>query len=413
MSVSDVLGNTVLMFALGLSVLLPVAVAAAKLLQFIYASLKRRQKVKHAQELAALARPVKAGQPAFVRHDDVVQLTTAQLKMKARAAEMVQEGDPKGAAHIYRQLTLDRLAIQTLEDAGLIKEACQVLFDKQLPNRAGILCERNGYFMEAAECYKIAKMFVEAGNAYIKASSRDYRLLRKAAEMFEEGRAIRDATWAYEAILDFDKACALCLQHKDYSRILALALNPEFPLSILEGMDRGQCDAVLDGLVLTPKSVQDLGAVAGRLHGIFTFSSMTKKVANDGALMRHFVKSAGKVAIDHWLQTLEIGKENWESKAWPLMAEILAKVGLVAQGGRVFELSGQLANVARCYLSAGKFETVKSMISKSGTPEQVKEVDMVLVRYQNALASGDVSGASSRFWDESNRLLTMVFGDVG
>lgn len=408
MSISSFFSNSVLVFALGMSILIPVAVAILSISKAIIASIAQHRRVKKAQELASVVRPGRPGQPNFVRHDDVVQLNSHQLKLKSKAAQLVEEGNPKEAAQIYRQLTLDRLAIQTLEDAGLIKEACQVLFDKQLPNRAGILCERNGYLLEAAECFKIAKMHLEEGNVYVKAATKDYRLYRNAAEAYEAGNLYREAVHAYETILDFQKAFNLCLKQGDGARLLGLVLNPRFPLTLLQGLEDEVRVRLLDQLVVNPKSAQDLGHLVSRLDGFADLRILGKKFSTDGSLYRIFCDAAGKSVITLLVSKLVVKGDSWEKESWKKFSEVLTEKSLVAEAALVCEKNGDFTAAIRCYLSLGNLDKVNSTLRVMGAEGAVQEIAEIVTRYQQALGGGDGQAAVKSFWDGVNGILKAV-----
>lgn len=408
MSVSGFLSNSVLVFALGMSILIPVAVAILSIFKVIIAAIAQHRRIKKAQELASVVRPGRPGQPNFVRHDDVVQLNSHQLKLKSRAAQLIEEGNPKEAAQIYRQLTLDRLAIQTLEDAGLIKEACQVLFDKQLPNRAGTLCERNGYLLEAAECFKVAKMHLEEGNVYVKAAAKDYRLYRNAAEAYESGNLFREAVSAYETILDFQMALRLCLKQGDGARVLDLALNPRFPLALLQGLEDEVRVRILDQIAVNPKSAQDLGHLVGRLDGFIDLRIIGKKFGTDGSLYRILCDAAGKSAVSLLVEKLEVKEDPWEKESWKKFSEVLTEKSFVAEAALVCEKNGDQAAAIRCYLSLGNLDKVNAILRLIGSEGSVQEIAEIVKRYQQALGTPHGQEAVKSFWDGVNGVLKAI-----
>lgn len=222
MRLSDALGNTTLLITIGASFLIPLSIALYKLVHAVRILFENNLKQRKAFQKAAASRKSAPAVPTFVRHDDIVRLTEEQQKQKNHAEELIRLGKPKEAALIYRQLTLDRKAIQTLEDAGLVKEACDILLEKNVPNRAGILYSRKGYHPEAGQCFLMAKRFSDAGNAFSKAANRNYQFFHNAAEAYILAAQFSEAIACYESLLDWKKSVELCLQEKNHIRLFSL-----------------------------------------------------------------------------------------------------------------------------------------------------------------------------------------------
>lgn len=407
MRFADLLGDGILMTVLGASFMIPLGMALYKVVHGLANLLRHQQKVKKAVEKAEAARPAEKPPPTFVRHDDVVELTPEQQRQKAQAIELVQQGKAKEAAIIFRMLTLDRLAIQTLEDAGYYKEACAILFEKKLPNRAAFLYLRHNLFFEAAESFLIAKMFTDAGNAFLKAAAKDYRYFRQAAEAYEAGNQIGEAIFCYETILDLEHAMTLCLRSRDFKRGIGLAVSPHFPLPLLKRIDAAGWYKIVGEIELNPKVAQDLGVVAARAGVAIDFRFVTKRFGVDKLLHRSFVVGSGGVGVEGWADALALNGEPWEIPAFIALADALREVGLQRPAGRLYEIVGRKVEAIRCYLASGHVERVRVVLGEKGA-SIAAEIEGCLERYQKAIHGAEASTAGARFWDDVNSILARV-----
>jgi tetratricopeptide (TPR) repeat protein len=409
MDFSGLLGGGMLTMMLAASVGVPLSIAIYKLVHFGFEAFREKERERVARETVLVGRnPAKLAQ-VFVRHDDVATLSKEQVQQKEHAAELVKLGKFMEAALIYRELTLERTAIQTLEDAGLILEASGMLLEKNLPNRAGFLCLRNGRFSEAAECFLSAKMYADAGKAFARAALPDYRYYRNAAEAYEAGGQIFDAINAYENILDLGKACELALKIRAYDRILSLATNSVFFVGGNVSIGTGVWQSALQEVIITPKVAQDFGWVVANVSAIQDLNQILKRFGDDSVLYRFFLAGMGLTASEKLVSAfvlLPVVVASNSSMNALADALLLVNRGLLA--GCVFEKSREHVKAARAYLQGGGVEKARSALQSGGHTKAATDFDSIFDRYRDGTNAVGREKASAMFWEDINAVLASL-----
>lgn len=123
--------------------------------------------------------------PAEVRATDLMRLSKDDEARRQTALKLVEEGKVREGALILEELGLQRYAINALEQAHLIDDACAILVRMNRPNRAGVVYQRNGNPLKAAEHFLIANLPEEAARCYLEAGKKDAECLKRAADIYE------------------------------------------------------------------------------------------------------------------------------------------------------------------------------------------------------------------------------------
>ncbi len=399
------IGQSVLLLVMGASITIPFVIALHKIVHYIFESFCERKREKIAKEQAQAARTRAQSTQTFVRHEDILELTNDQLKQKEYAEQLVGQGKAKEAAAIYRALTLDRAAIQTLEDAGLIREACAILFDKKLPNRAGFLCLRNGWFPEAAECFSIAKMPSESADAYVRASAKNYRYFQNAANAYETAGKTMEAIDAYEQIMLLDTAAKLAIQTNAHERLLRLALNRNFWTEVTSISTTEIWKSILQGQSLTPKNAHDMGAIFSEQFNKQDIFLVLNRFGSDALLYRSFLCGLGTININKTIELyLESDLSSIKNHAHAVSAALvdLQKNDLAAV---VYEKIHAHPDAARAYLKGGNFEKARAMIVEAGHPEIAKNLEDIAAQYTANVGALGEQQSAAKFWEDANSVL--------
>ena len=92
------------------------------------------------------------------RKSDRVKLSRTDKKIYSNAYEQYKKKNYKACAQLLESINYQREAINILEKHNQIHDAANMLMRMQLPNRAGYIYARNGYWKESVECFKLANL---------------------------------------------------------------------------------------------------------------------------------------------------------------------------------------------------------------------------------------------------------------
>ena len=131
------------------------------------------------------------------RSSDTRKLSRLGRKLYNEAQKLMEQGKIPAAATILEQLSMQREAIQVLEDHGFIHDAAKMLMRMQRHNRAGVIYARHGLWEHAAQCFKMANMPAEVAKC-----AREFGDLTMASEFFEKAQRYTDAAECCEELGD-------------------------------------------------------------------------------------------------------------------------------------------------------------------------------------------------------------------
>ncbi len=131
------------------------------------------------------------------RSSDTRKLSRLGRKLYNEAQKLLEQGKVPAAATILEQLSMQREAIQVLEDHGFIHDAAKMLMRMQRHNRAGVIYARHGLWEHAAQCFKMANMPAEVAKC-----AREFGDLAMAYEFFEKAQRYTDAAECCEELGD-------------------------------------------------------------------------------------------------------------------------------------------------------------------------------------------------------------------
>lgn len=134
---------------------------------------------------------------AEVRATDLLRLSKEEEASRQEALRLIENGKVLEGARILDRLGLQRYAINALEQAHLIDEACAILNRMNRPNRAGVVYQRNRMPVKAAEQFLMANLPEDAARCYLEAGKKDIQYLRKAADIFDSLNKFPEALDVY------------------------------------------------------------------------------------------------------------------------------------------------------------------------------------------------------------------------
>ena len=167
-------------------VLIGVALLAVRVLKPLINYLENKIFEKQtAKAIADLRDGKKDKKPIAVRQTDISSQMSREDRNKYRFAEdLAFKGRIKEAAVIFESIKFQRKAIDLLEGAGFIDDACAVLARIKAIGRAGVVYERHQMLEKAAHCYTLANQNESAGKVYCRLAAKDYRFFTSAYEAF-------------------------------------------------------------------------------------------------------------------------------------------------------------------------------------------------------------------------------------
>jgi len=166
--------------------------------------------------------------PVQVRQTDLIGNMSAQSRQAFRQAEnLLARGSVREAAWIFENIKFQRRAIDELEKAGMIDDACAVLLRMKLPNRAAVLYERHKQLDKAAHYYTEAGLHENAGKVLLQRAHDDVDYYLHAGAAFERAGKAGEAFDAYAALLATERLANLAAAHGLGDRLLSYAVDPE------------------------------------------------------------------------------------------------------------------------------------------------------------------------------------------
>jgi hypothetical protein len=144
-----------------------------------------------AKAVAKMRDGKKDNKPIAVRQTDISTNMSREDRNKYRHAEnLAFKGQVQEAAAIFESIKFQRKAIDILEAAGFIDDACAVLRRLNAIGRAGVVYERHQMLEKAAHCYSLANQNESAGKVFCRLAINDYRFYISAYEAFA-----KDGKW--------------------------------------------------------------------------------------------------------------------------------------------------------------------------------------------------------------------------
>lgn len=189
------------------------------------------------------------------RTDNVTTMSKADREAFKYAEELVKQGKLVEAAYIFERIGFSRRAIDFLEGAGLIDEACAVLIRMKSIGRAGVVYERNHLYEKAAHCYSEAAQHEQAGKAFLKLTASNFHYFNSAAQSFAKAEKWDAYLRAVAEVLDTDKVIDVALAHGHAEFMVTYLANPEIGRDGILKIRADAMKGILEGLTLTPRMI--------------------------------------------------------------------------------------------------------------------------------------------------------------
>ena len=149
------------------------------------------------------------------RKSDRVRLSATDKRIYRNAYEQYKKQNFKACAQLLESINYHREAINILEKHNQIHEAANMLMRMQLPNRAGYIYARNGYWKEAVDCFKLANLPEEVAKAAVRAGDK-----ATAISYFIESENYHEAAEASSDLGRHKKAAELYAKINDHNRAI-------------------------------------------------------------------------------------------------------------------------------------------------------------------------------------------------
>lgn len=200
--------------------------------------------------------PVPGTDPLQLRRtDNAAAMSKSDRVAYNQAEQLLKQGKLLEASQIFESIGFSRRAIDILEGAGMIDEACAVLIRMKSVARAGVVFERNHMYEKAAHCFTAAQQHENAGKAWRKLTQNDFRYFNLAAESFAKAGSWDHYLHALAEVLDTKKVIEAAIAQGRVEAIVGYMANPEIARDALPILGREAMTRVLTSLPLTPKLV--------------------------------------------------------------------------------------------------------------------------------------------------------------
>lgn len=346
---------------------------------------------------------------AVVRHEEVVKLTPEQQARKRQGEQLIAEGRVLEGARLLEEVTFHRSAIDALEKAGHIDEACAVLMRLQRPNRAGVLCQRNGQPLQAAKYFLLADLPEDAGKCFLEAARGNFRYLSRAGEAFEKAGQHAQALNAFGEMLNTPKVLELVRQSSEYLFLAHYMHGPRTTREVLGQLSPQEQKSLVGALPLTPHSVQR------------TLDWLAISATEELAMQ----------AVDHFLPDPWLSGKLWSAlpAAEERIARLLAqpnadprRIEHIADGltewkshqaaARLFEHAGVWPKAALAWVLAGDLPRCAQALQKGGHTNELTAIRQLMTHaHQHDTVNGTIPPEVQKaLWEKIRAILQPLVG---
>ena len=308
------------------------------------------------------------------RRGDVRTLSGPEKRLHIQAKELLAVGKIAQGARILEQLSMQREAIQALEDANLIHEAAKILTRMQKHNRAGVIYARHGMWVDAAKAFKVANMPLEVAKCAREAGS-----WSMAAEHFELAGRVEDAAEMHEKSGNYLQAARLNFQTGDLPVAMKLldtlakksGDTTRIPFTtdeihaVVAHIGGGRLEAGLIEIVFQHGRINDaVSALINNRH-VAEATDLYRRSASDigPQLIAAVDYQDGSAAI---LAQVFLAAERHD-----YAGQVYEHAGDFAQAGDSFEVARDFERAIYCYERAGldhKAQPLKSRVREAPRP---------------------------------------------
>ncbi len=358
-------------------------VAGAGFVYFFFQE-RKRSKVLKLRKVAKSAKEI-AQEEAIIRASDQLRLNPDDERKKKIADDLIASGNIVEGARLLEDMGLQRNAINVLEDAGKIDEACQILMRLSRPNRAGVLYTRNKMFTKAAQHFLIAGLHEEAAKAFMEAGRTNPDCYVQAAKLFEQFGHEMKALEAYSAAGKAEAVVPRCVKGDHWIFLRDFMSDSKNTKSAFQVMDAPIFIKLISALPVDTSTAQSLAL----------WSTVVRRLDVVELSLRH-LDSARQLGSLFWsllpedlsnqiVRALAQAPQLKTPEGQPFLARIahsLYDLRRLPLAAAIYEASGRHSMAAKCWVSTGELEKALHLLKgKLGDAVLAKDLDSLMRKF--------------------------------
>jgi len=285
-----------------------------------------------------------------------------ERKLFQEAQQFLEDGKVQPAAAILEQLSMQREAIQVLEDHGFIHDAAKILMRMQKHNRAGVVYARHAMWENAASCFKMANMPAEVAKC-----AREFGDLAMACEYFEKAERYGHAAECAEELADNLRAARLYLKDSNQPRAMSCfsKVVAKSGTSRTTDLRSSEVQAVASYVA----EGRGDGNLAKLLHANDRLIPVIQKLLAAGmAIQVRDILSSVKIDIAPQL----MAEINYSDQSAPILADVLSKLERHQYAGMIYEQLMMFDRAAIAFDKAGDSSRASYCRERSGVPSKAQ-----------------------------------------
>ncbi len=283
-----------------------------------------------------------------------------ERKLFQEAQHFLENGKVQPAAAILEQLSMQREAIQVLEDHGFIHDAAKILMRMQRHNRAGVVYARHGMWENAAQCFKMANMPAEVAKC-----AREFGDTALACEYFEKAERYGDAAECAEELGDNLRAARLYLKSSNQAKAMSCFSKVVAKSGASKTTDLRSSE--LQAIAAYVTEGRGDGNLARLLHANDKLLSVIQKLL--GAGMAGQVKEIlTAIKVDIIPQIM--AELNYSDESAAILADVLSKLDRHQYAGMIYEQMMLFDRAAAAFERAGDLSRANYCRERAGLPSK-------------------------------------------
>jgi|GEM_PF-4076192 len=363
----------------------------------------RREQSEQKREAEAAA-----NNPGVVRSTDVVRLSKENEAKRLQANAFIESGKIREGAAILEELGLQRYAINALESAHLIDEACAVLVRMNRPNRAGVVYQRNRMPLKAAEHFLTANLPEEAARCYLEAGATQPEMFRKAADIYESLGRETEALEAYRRGELTEAYVQFCLKHNCFDKLRDFLDAGKTVRAGFVILDMYSTKKLVKAIPLDTQTAQSLALWCRTVKRVELIEMSLRKLVDSKNLLSLFWSLLPEDFSGQIVTSLLSAPQFRTEEGKPLLlrnARALHDAKRHMQAGLLYEHTGRLAMAAKCQALAGDLGYSLDLLSQAEGEETLARDLLALLephsaapRTRHAKFSGEIASQAIRLF---------------
>ena len=359
--------------------------------------LKRRSIVKMRHAHSERSGNVRQGDLSKSQDDNLASI-------KREVEKHLKKGEVLKAALTYKQAGLNREAISTLEQAGEIERACQILMELGSPARAGAVFERHALYEEAGSAYLKAGLQGDAARCLELGAEKSPELYASVAQIYKALGKTSRVLKVYAKAGLIEEFLRYAYREAAWPALRDFMSTEESTRKIVALMDFGMLRAFIRELPLDKHTVQCLARWTQTVKKLELVEISVKKLCKRKELISKYwtlLPEKQVVTIAEKISTAA-SKEGKEGLNFILLnAGFLYEVGSFAAALLLYKSANRHLMAAKCHAHLGQLEQALHALKKTGDRTLIAEFDGILEQAPKQSESFEFSEPSSNFskWD--------------